>query len=66
MPSTGARWEVLSVLDSREPLRIQEIAERTGKSLAALRPLLRELVSDGLITATAPPTSRNRAYLLAE
>ena len=66
MPSTGARWEVLSVLDSREPLKIQEIAEQTGKSLSALRPLLRELVGDGLITATAPPTSRNRAYLLAE
>ena len=43
-----------------------DIAERTGKSPTALRPLLRALVSDGLVTATAPPTSRNRAYLLAE
>ena len=66
MAATGARWAVLSVLDTRKPLKIQDIAERTGKSPTALRPLLRALVSDGLVTATAPPTSRNRAYLLAE
>lgn len=66
MASTGAKWDVLSVLDSREAVSIQVIAERTGRSLSALRPLLRELVGEGLVIATAPPTSRNRAYLLAE
>lgn len=66
MASTGAMWEVLSVLDSREAVSIKVIAERTGRSLSALRPLLRELVGEGLVIATAPPTSRNRAYLLAE
>lgn len=61
---SGARWEVLSVLDATEDKSIHDIAQATGKSPNALRPLLRELVADGLVLATAPPTSRNRTYLL--
>lgn len=63
--TSGARWELLSLLDAERAMTIHDLAEATGKSPGALRPLLRELVADGLVVATAPPTSRNRAYLVA-
>nr|WP_306814304.1 ATP-binding protein [Actinomyces bowdenii] len=63
--TSGARWELLSLLDAERAMTIHDLAEATGKSPGALRPLLRELVADGLVIATAPPTSRNRAYLVA-
>ena len=65
MRSTGAQWELLAALDEEHPRSIHEIAEATGKSPGALRPVLRELVGRGLVKATAPPQSRNRRYLLA-
>ena len=65
MQSTGAQWELLAALDEEHPRSIHEIAEATGKSPGALRPVLRELVGRGLVEATAPPQSRNRRYLLA-
>ena len=65
MRSTGAQWELLAALDEEHPRSIHEIAEATGKSPGALRPVLRELVGRGLVEATAPPQSRNRRYLLA-
>ena len=63
--ATNARWEVLSHLDPHVELSIADLAERTGKSRNALRPILRELVDSGLIIATAPSQSRNRRYTLA-
>ncbi|MDP9801019.1 ATP-dependent DNA helicase RecG [Arcanobacterium wilhelmae] len=63
---TSSQTDVLKVLDVSVPLAIREIAERTGKSPNALRPVLRELVERGLVHATAPAQSRKRAYLLAE
>ena len=65
MRSTGAQWELLAALDEEHPRSIHEIAEATGKSPGALRPVLRELVGRGLVEATAQPQSRNRRYLLA-
>lgn len=63
--TTGeAQREVLAVLRPDEPRSIHEIAEATGKSLGALRALLRDLVEQGLVEATAPPQSRKRKYLL--
>ncbi|WP_084500793.1 ATP-binding protein [Actinomyces slackii] len=62
----AAELAVLSVLGTERALTAREIAEATGRSLGALRPLLRELVSRGLIVATAPPQSRNRAYVLPD
>lgn len=63
---TGAEEEILSVLGIDHALTVRQIAEATGRSIGALRPLLRDLVERGLIVPTAPPQSRKRAYLLAE
>ncbi|WP_234042805.1 ATP-binding protein [Actinomyces weissii] len=63
--ATAAEWEVLAALTTSEPRTIREISDSTGKSLNALRLILRELVDRGLVVATAPPQSRNRKYLLA-
>ncbi|SDN29573.1 ATP-dependent DNA helicase RecG [Actinomyces ruminicola] len=63
--ATGAEWEILAVLSADEALSIRDVARATGKTLTALRPVLRELVERGLVVATAPPTSRSRKYLLA-
>lgn len=61
---SGARWQILSLLDGSLPKSIAEISEATGKTRSALRPLLRDLVEQELVVATAPPQSRNRKYLL--
>lgn len=61
---SGARWEILSMLDVTTAKSIADIAETTGKTRSALRPLLRDLVDQGLVLATAPPQSRNRKYLI--
>lgn len=62
---TGAQHAVLAALDVATPRSIRDVAERTGKSLGSIRPVMRELVEAGLVVATAPPQSRNRRYLLA-
>lgn len=61
---SGSRWEILSTLDVTTEMSIAEIADATGKTRSALRPLLRDLVDQGLVVATAPPQSRNRKYVL--
>lgn len=61
---SGSRWEILSILDVTTAKSIAEIAEATGKTRNTLRPLLRDLVDQGLVVATAPPQSRNRKYLI--
>lgn len=65
LATTGAQHSVLAVLDPVNPRSVREIADLTGKSVAALRPVLRELVAAGLVQATAPPQSKNRRYLLS-
>lgn len=59
-----AQQEILAALSPTDPLSSRDLAEATGRSLASLRPILRQLVDEGLIEPTAPPTSRKRAYLL--
>jgi len=61
----GAALSVLNVLSPVQPLSIHEISTATGRSVGALRQILRNLVAEGQVTATAPPTSRNRRYLAA-
>ncbi|AYD90722.1 AAA family ATPase [Actinomyces lilanjuaniae] len=62
---TGVRAEVLSLLDADQPRTVHDLAQQTGKTPGTLRPVLRKLVADGHAVATAPPTSRRRAYLRA-
>lgn len=54
---------ILDVLSRSESMSARDIAAATGKSVSSIRPHLRELIELGLASATAPPTSRNRAYL---
>ena len=63
---TRTESAVLAVLNPDTPMTIHEIAERTELTVAHLRGVLRDMVSSGLVTPTAPPTSRNRAYLIGE
>jgi len=60
---TESQRRILAILDQDRPLTVHDMAERTGRSVTALRPVLRALVDRGLAIATAPPTSRRRAYL---
>lgn len=61
---TKAQQEVLDHLDDFEAKSIHDLAQATGRTPAALRPVLRELVDTGAVEATAPPQSRNRRYRL--
>ena len=58
--------EILQILDPVNPRTVREIAEDIGLSVGAVRNHLRDLVEAGFIEPTAPPSSRNRAYLLAD
>lgn len=57
---------VLNSLSPMAPISIAELSELTGKSRGSLRPVLRRLVEEGRVRATAPPQSRHRRYLLVE
>ena len=57
--------QVLAVLDQVEEHSMQDLARATGKKTASLRPVVRDLVDRGLVRATAPATSRKRAYLIS-
>jgi ATP-dependent DNA helicase RecG len=63
---TDVERHVLDALSTTTALSSKEVAEAIGRSVNSLRPVLRSLVDIGLVTPTAPPTSRNRAYLLAK
>lgn len=63
---TKRQRDILQVLDPAESRTARQIAEEVELSVGAVRNHLRELVDGGLIIPTAPPSSRNRAYLLAE
>lgn len=63
--ATAKSRAVLEALDAEEPRTIREISRRTGSAPTTLRPHLRRLLDEGVIVATAPPTSRHRAYLLS-
>lgn len=63
-PELGeAQQAILDVLPYSESMSARDIAAATGRSVSSVRAHLKELIDLGLISATAPPTSRNRAYL---
>ncbi|ALC04512.1 transcriptional regulator [Corynebacterium deserti GIMN1.010] len=64
-PLSESEQLVLDAINQSTPVTIRQISQATGKSTASLRPLLRALIDANLVTATAPPSSRNRAYLKA-
>lgn len=57
---------VIDALAGGTTLTVQALADAIGRSPATLRPILRKMINRGLIVATAPPTSRKRAYRLAD
>ncbi|MEW1956572.1 ATP-binding protein [Kineococcus sp. NPDC059986] len=61
--STPPGTDVLSVLSTTDPMDVHAVATATGWTVATVRRALRRLIQDGLVTATAAPTSRNRRYL---
>lgn len=62
---TPGEIDVLNALNPKVPLTVQQLAEVTGRRLSGLRSILRGLVDSGAVVATAPPTSKSRAYLRA-
>lgn len=63
---TKGEQAVVAVLSTSLPATVHDIADRTGLSIGYLRGVLRDLVSSDVAIPTAPPSSRNRAYLLSE
>lgn len=57
---------VLNSLSPMAPMSIAELSELIGKSKGSLRPVLRRLVEEDRVRATASPQSRHRRYLLVE
>jgi ATP-dependent DNA helicase RecG len=61
---TGRPAEILALFTGQQDLTASDIAQATGLSKAMTNRHLARLVTDGRLTATAPPASRNRAYRL--
>ncbi|WP_035734651.1 ATP-binding protein [Gordonia polyisoprenivorans] len=53
---------VIDELSDGSTLTVHELADRLAIPVNTLRPALRALVNDGRVSATAPPSSRRRAY----
>lgn len=62
---TGHEARVIGELATGRTLSVRELADAIGTSVNTLRPILRNLVDTGEVEATAPTTSRRRAYRLA-
>ena len=63
---TPTQQAVLDLLDTNNPKTIRELADESGRSLPSLRQALRPLLAAGYAVATAPATSKHRAYRKAE
>lgn len=63
---TPTQQDIIACLSTEQALSTRDIAAATGRTTGTLRPQLRGLVESGAVLATAPPTSRNRRYLLPE
>ncbi|TFH98460.1 ATP-binding protein [Micrococcus lylae] len=65
---TDAEQSVVDALASghAQELSVHDVARATGRAVTSLRPVLRGLVERGVVVATAPPTSRNRRYVLPD
>lgn len=60
----GRPAEILALFTGQQDLTASDIAQATGLSKAMTNRHLARLVTDGQLIATAPPSSRNRAYHL--
>jgi ATP-dependent DNA helicase RecG len=56
---------ILELLSNGSEHTIRDVAEHVHASLGTIRPRLRVLITEGAIVATAPATSRRRAYKIA-
>lgn len=59
---TPAQQDVFDAVSNTEELSAQQVSDLTDRPISTVRAALRHLVEIGLITATAPPSSRKRAY----
>ncbi|WP_418275472.1 ATP-binding protein [Isoptericola jiangsuensis] len=56
---------ILNALADAGQLSVRAMADRLDTTVGTLRPRLRVLVAEGVVIATAPPTSRHREYRLS-
>ncbi|KRB76554.1 hypothetical protein ASE01_14625 [Nocardioides sp. Root190] len=57
--------DIIEALSFDNPIDIHELAATLGRTPGGLRPVLRRLIRDGYVDATASATSRSRKYLKA-
>lgn len=62
--ATGRLAQILALFTGQQELTASGIAQATGLSKAMTSRYLARLVAEGQLIATAPPSSRNRAYHL--
>ena len=55
---------IIEALTSEATMTVQDLSDTVQRSPGTLRPILRKLIARGLVVATAPVTSRKRAYRL--
>jgi ATP-dependent DNA helicase RecG len=61
---TGRPAEILALFAQQPELSAADVAQATGLGRAMVRRYLAQLVAEGRLSATAPPSSRNRTYQL--
>jgi Fic family protein len=61
---TGRPAEILALFAQQPELSAADVAQATGLGRAMVRRYLAQLVEEGRLSATAPPSSRNRTYQL--
>lgn len=62
-PITGTQEDILKLLHSDKQKTIRQLAEESGRTVPSLRRHLRDLIEAGYVKATAPASSKNRAYI---
>ena len=63
----SARDSILMTLENAgKPIGMREIADLTGHKIGTLRAQMSRLVSEGLVTPTAPATNASRKYTLTK
>lgn len=59
-------WDILSILSADKPMSMRELQEISHMNINTLRARMAKYVKEEKVIATAPPTDRNRKYLLAD
>ncbi len=57
--------DILGFLSIEDPIGIWELQKKSNMKIGTLRARMAKYVKEGKVIATAPPTDRNRKYLLA-